>query len=92
MLARVFLPVGGSSQAIIVPKDAIVEQGNQKFIFRIKEDQTAERLNVVEGARAGVWVSVGDAVEAGDRVITRGNERVFPGQPVEPEVLEYELP
>ena len=92
MLARVFLHVGGSSQAIIVPKDAIVEQGNQKFLYRIKEDQTTERINVVEGAPAGAWVSVGDVIEAGDRVITRGNERVFPGQPVAPEILEYELP
>lgn len=92
MLAQVFLPVGEPFTAIIVPKDAVVEQGNQKFVYRIQDDQTAERVNVVPGPAAGVWVVVGDALQVGDRVITRGNERVFPGQPVEPERLEYELP
>ena len=28
----------------------------------------------------------------GDRVVTRGNERIFPGMPVAGEPLEYELP
>ncbi|MEJ2084403.1 MAG: efflux RND transporter periplasmic adaptor subunit [Acidobacteriota bacterium] len=92
MLAKVFLPVGETIEAIIIPKDAVVEQGNQKFVYRIKDDQTAERINVTVGAPAGAWIVVGDALEAGDRVITRGNERVFPGQPVEPEKLEYALP
>ena len=44
------------------------------------------------GTPVGAWVAVGDTLEAGDRVVTRGNERVFPGQPVAPESLEYELP
>ncbi len=92
MLARVYLPIGGSTEAIIVPKDAVVEQGNQKFVYRIKEDDTTERINVVPGPPVGVWIAVGRSLEAGDRVITRGNERVFPGQPVAPESLEYDLP
>jgi len=92
MLAKVFLPVGDTFEAIIIPKDAVVEQGNQKFVYRINDDQTTERVNVVLGAPAGEWVVVRDVLEAGDRVITRGNERVFPGQQVEPERLEYKLP
>ena len=33
-----------------------------------------------------------DGIEPGTKVITRGNERIFPGQPVAGEPQEYELP
>ena len=46
MLAKVYLPIGRSTEAVIIPKDAVVEQGDQKFVYRIKEDDTTERLNV----------------------------------------------
>lgn len=92
MLARVFLPVGVPEDAVIVPKDAIVEQGNQTVVFRISADSTVERLNVQVGSAAGAWVAVDGDVKPGDRIVTRGNERVFPGQSVEAEVMEYELP
>ena len=92
MLARVHLPVGAASEMVIIPKDAVVEQGNQKFVYRIQDDQTAERVVVEPGVPAGAWVAVGDVLSAGDRIVTRGNERVFPGQPLDPEELEYDLP
>jgi membrane fusion protein (multidrug efflux system) len=92
MLARVYLQIGGSNEAIIIPKDAVVEQGNQKFVYRIKADDTAERITVVPGSPVGAWIAVGESLQAGDRVITRGNERVSPGQSVAPKSLEYDLP
>lgn len=92
MLARVHLPVGATEQRIIVPKDAIVEQGNQKVIYRIAADETVERLAVQTGSSVGVWLAVDGDLAAGDRIVTRGNERLFPGQAVRGEQLEYGLP
>jgi RND family efflux transporter MFP subunit len=92
MLAHVHLPVGTAVESIIVPKDAIVEQGDQKVVYRIDSDNKVERLDVQVGSPVGVWVSVEGEIRSGDRVVTRGNERVFPGQSVEGESLEYELP
>lgn len=92
MLARVHLPVGVPENALIVPKDAIVEQGDQAVVFRIGEQGTVERVNVETGSAAGAWIAVTGDLAAGDRIVTRGNERIFPGQAVEAEVLEYELP
>ena len=60
-----------------------------KFVFKIKDDNTIERIAVSPGVPVGAWVTVGTERSAGDRIITRGNERVSPGQSVEPEVLEY---
>ena len=46
---------------------------------------------VQTGAGSGVWVEVRGAVKPGDRVITRGNERLMPGQKVRGEKIEYPL-
>jgi len=92
MLARVHLHVGEPADSVIVPKDAVVAKGNETAIFRINEDNTVARVAVQVGSSVGVWVAVTSEVRPGDRVITRGNERVFPGQSVEPEVQEYPLP
>lgn len=92
MLARVHLPVGEAVEAVIVPKDAIVAKGRDTAVFRIKDDMTVERVAVQVGTSVGVWVAVTGGVQAGDSLITRGNERVFPGQAVVPEVQEYPVP
>jgi membrane fusion protein (multidrug efflux system) len=92
MLARVKLPVGELQEAIVVPKDAVVSQGPERIVFRIGEGEVLERLSVETGTSQGVWVAVTGGIEAGDRVVTRGNERVFPGMTVNAELLEYESP
>lgn len=92
MLARVSLPVGDRVDAILVPKDAVVRQGPQEIVYRIKEDRTVEPVPVTSGQGMGSWVAIDGPLAAGERVVTRGNERLFPGQPVQGELLEYALP
>jgi RND family efflux transporter MFP subunit len=92
MLARVSLPVGQVYDAVLVPKDAIVRQGPQEIVYRIKDDQTVEPVPVTGGQGVGVWIEVQGPLAAGDRIVTRGNERIFPGMPVNGTPQEYELP
>ncbi len=92
MLAKVYLPVGDPVEAVIVPKDAVVTKGRESSVYRIKVDNTVEKIPVEIGSSLGVWVAVKGAVSAGDKLITRGNERVFPGQLVEVEHQDYPLP
>jgi len=40
----------------------------------------------------GAWVVIEGGIEAGDRVVTRGNERLRPGQAVQGVLLEYPAP
>ena len=44
------------------------------------------------GQGLGEWIEVQGARGAGERIVTRGNERLFPGMPVQGEPLEYSLP
>ena len=92
MLAQVSMPAGDTHNAVIVPKDAIVGDGANQHVFRIGANSTVERVPVRTGQGIGDWIVVDGGIEAGEQVVTRGNERLFPGQPVAGEPLEYALP
>lgn len=92
MLAQVLFPSGESYRATLVPKDAVVNQGAQKVVYLMNGDNTVSLVRVETGAGVGAWVEVRGPLQPGQRVITRGNERLRPGQVVRGEPLEYELP
>ena len=92
MLAQVALSLGAVREGVLVPKDALVRQGPQEMVYRLKDDQTVEPVPVASGQGIGEWVEVQGPIAAGERVVTRGNERIFPGTPVAGEPLEYALP
>lgn len=92
MLATVELPVGEPVASVVVPKDAVVSQGNLRVVLRVGAENRVERVVVNAGSAQGGWVAVEGDIVAGDQVITRGNERVFPGQEVAPEPLDYDEP
>jgi RND family efflux transporter MFP subunit len=92
MLARVELLVGVPSQAVLVPKDAVVSQGRDRVLYVINGDDTISPVPVATGAALGAWVAVKGAVEAGQKVVTRGNERMQSGQKVSATPVDYKLP
>lgn len=92
MLATVDLPIGDNIRGVIVPKDAIVRQGQTILVYRIGEGEVVEPLPVLTGQGFGAWIVVEGPLAAGDRVVTRGNERLQPGQTVVAEPQEYPVP
>ena len=91
MLARATFPLGGASPGTLVPKDAIVRFGDNTVVFLVAGG-SAVPAPVRVGGAMGVWAVVNGAVSPGDKVITRGNERLEPGQPVQAEPLAYPSP
>lgn len=95
MAARVSAQLGSPEPAMLVSKDAIVRRGDQVLIFRVMTmgpptesggvgtQGMIEQVSVDIGPARGQWQVVYGAVAGGDLVIVRGNERVFPGQPVQ---------
>jgi len=92
MLAQVEITVGDAYPALIVPKDAVVQKGEGRFVYRIGAESKVEQIPVTLGSAAGAWLEIQGPVAAGDRIVTRGNERLFPGMPVAPSPVEYPLP
>ena len=92
MLTQLLLLEGSAYQATIVPKDAVVTKGPQKFVYVMDGNNTVTELPVQTGSGVGAWIEVQGALKAGQRVVTRGNERLMPGQPVQGAALEVALP
>ncbi len=92
MLARVTLPMGDPYIGTLVPKDAIVTQGTQQFVYLLSEDDSVRRTVVRTGVGVGQWVQVEGPLQGGEKVVIQGNERLQDGQKVRAEQLEYPLP
>lgn len=80
---QVSLPSDVPVTTVAVPRDALVERGGQRFIYKVGADNTAEQVMADVRVMVGLWVGLASGVADGDRVIIRGAERLSPGQSVE---------
>jgi hypothetical protein len=72
-------------EALTVPEAAILHRGQEHFVLRVSEGETAltaERLQIRIGTRIPGWVEVRSGLAPGERVVTEGQEKVRPGQPI----------
>lgn len=79
---RVAVPTGGAREVVAVPRDALILRREGAAVFRISAENQAERIPVLTGASDGEMIEVQGMVQAGDRIVVRGGERLRPGQPV----------
>ncbi len=77
------IPITAARKVLAVPKDALVQARGGWTVF-VNSDGTAEPRPVEIGAAAGNWFEVLSGLGEGDVVVTRGNERLRPGQPIAP--------
>lgn len=82
MEAVVTFNLQGKQKALLVPKDAIVISGNDRLVFTVAGDHVLP-LGVKILGYYGGHVAVAGNLKAGDLVVTRGNERLRPGQTVQ---------
>ncbi len=86
MFARVSLPVGKPTKALMAPKDALKLGGRQPEVFVVDpESKRALPVPVTLGVTDGAWIEVRGAVQEGQQVVTKGNERLIPGDVVQVE-------
>ncbi len=79
---RVAVPTSDRREVLTVPRDALVLRPEGHSIFVVDANSQARQISVTVGTGQGNDVEVQGAVEAGDRVVIRGNERLQPGQAV----------
>ena len=92
MLAQVTFAGGESYRATLVPKDAVILRGPQQFVYLLNGDNTVSMVTVETGTGVGAWIAVEGGIKPGQKVVTRGNERLQPGQLVQGQPLDYPLP
>lgn len=81
MFVRVRVIVGERQNALLVPEEAIVPQGEEFFIYKIV-DSKARRVPVTVGVRRDALVEVVGDVAPGDQVVTAGIRIFADGQAV----------
>lgn len=80
---RVALPNSIPRELVAIHRDALVLRGSELFVLRVTDDNTVEKVQVDTGIGLGELVEVIGDVSDGDRVVTRGAERLRSGQTVE---------
>jgi multidrug efflux system membrane fusion protein len=68
--------------AIIVPASAIQRGPTGTFVYLVQDDQTVTMRPVKVGLSEGTDVSIADGLEAGDRVVVDGAEKLTEGMKV----------
>lgn len=81
MYARVNLSLGESENALMVPEEAIISQGEKVGVMKVVEDK-AVPAEVTLGLRRDGKVEVLTGLAAGDVVVTAGQMKLQPGAPV----------
>lgn len=78
----VSLPKGEATEAVLVPRDALVLRENETYVLIIDEEQQAQKITVLIGQGVDRWVSVTGALSDNDSVVVRGGERLQSGTKV----------
>ena len=79
---RVFVQRGDFEDRLLVPQSSVLEDMQGRYVFIVGDQELVQRRNVTLGQREGVdWV-VESGLEAGDRVIVNGIQKVRPNMPV----------
>ena len=79
---QVAAPLRPRQAVIAVPRDALVIRESGTRVYRVNADNMAELIPVETGVSSPTHIQVIGGVNENDRIVTRGNERLRPGQPV----------
>ena len=79
---KIALPNSEPRELVAIPRDALVLRGTDIFIMKVTQDNTVEKIDVETGIGLGGFVEVIGDVSKGDRIVTRGGERLRAGQAV----------
>jgi RND family efflux transporter MFP subunit len=81
-LVSVAVPISTTAPALAIPRDALILRQNGSFVFRITNENRAERIYVDIGDSAGDLVAVTGSLQEGDRIAIRGAENLADGAEV----------
>ncbi|HEY3349767.1 MAG TPA: efflux RND transporter periplasmic adaptor subunit [Thermoanaerobaculia bacterium] len=80
---KVVLTTGVESDALVVPAQAIQTGQDGPYVYVVKDDMTVEPRPVKPGPASEGLVAIAKGLAPGERVVTDGQLRLFPGAKVE---------
>jgi RND family efflux transporter MFP subunit len=81
-LVSVGIPIRSGERSLAIPRDALILRQDGSYVFRINDENKAERIAVDIGDSSGDLIAVSGLLDAGDRVAVRGAENLREGAEV----------
>ena len=85
--ARIQATVDERKDATVIPSRAIIDLQGQFLVYVIGEGNKAEMRKVVPGPKSGQFTVITGGINAGDKVVVEGTQRVRPDMIVNPTLL-----
>jgi membrane fusion protein (multidrug efflux system) len=82
MFANLDLTLTLRDEAIIIPESALMTTGDRTAVYVIAADGTAQMRPVKVGLRTPGQIEIVNGVQAGEKVVAEGVQKVRPGGPV----------
>ena len=96
MFARVRIVFATRENALVVPEEALVPQGNRQYLVKVIDgpdgSKLSQRLEAKIGARLPGKVEILEGLKAGDTVVTAGQARLMRPEPVPLRVVDISRP
>ncbi|WP_084004612.1 efflux RND transporter periplasmic adaptor subunit [Terasakiispira papahanaumokuakeensis] len=87
--ARVNVPVAQHQAALVLDRKAVIADQARRFVYVINDEQKAIPHPVTLGQTVGNRVMITSGLQAGDRVVVNGIQKIFfAGMPVTPHSVE----
>jgi len=86
MICKVGLAAGGARDGVLLPASAVMTDREGRYVWTADSDGIVGKRHVVVGGFSGHDVVVTDGLGAGERVITKGSQKVSTGMKVKIEL------
>ncbi len=91
MFANLELVVEIRESALVVPELSVIFESDNTYLFVIGENNMVERREVATGVRMPGLVEITKNLQAGEKVVTEGIQKLGPGVPVQARMQENPL-
>lgn len=79
MFAKLDLTIEIKAEAVVIPESALIPQAEMVFVYVVDAENKAQMRPVTVGIRMENNVEILSGVDAGDKVITQGHQKIGPG-------------
>lgn len=84
LFVRIVIPTGSDDQALMVPEQALILDGDTTLVMQMDEQQQVQLVPVTTGARRYGDVQILTGIKPGAVVVTAGHQKLHPGMPITP--------
>ncbi len=84
LFVRIVIPTGSDDQALMVPEQALILDGDSTLLMQMDEQNQVQLVPVTTGARRYGDVQILTGIQAGAVIVTAGHQKLHPGMPITP--------